>query len=180
MGIRLNARRSANHRTRCARRNSRRSCRQGVTHLLGRHDKILSRHKRARISTSGSNRDKSLWGHYCGKSATMRIHASNQSSRPPTTSSLASVCVDSNSTRVTEARVEKARSTILFAKQGVVIVFNTYTHTLKYTNHPRCQSCLRVLRKSDTMVARVHSKYKISPRWKNGVEVVQLKCLRKQ
>jgi len=158
MAIRLNAKRSTNHRTRCARRNSRRSCRQGVTHLLGRHDRILSRHKKARISTSGSNRDKSLWGHYCGKSATMRKHAPNQASRPPTTSSLASVCVDSNSTRVTEARVKKARSAIFFAKQGVVITFSTYTHTHKHTNHPRCQSRLWVLRKSDTMVARVHSK----------------------
>ena len=74
------------------------------------HDRILSRQKKARISTSGSNRDKSLLGHYCGKSTAMRTHASNQATRPSTMASLASVCVDSNSTRIIEARVEGARS----------------------------------------------------------------------
>jgi len=56
----------------------------------------------------GSNRR----GHYCGKSAAMRTHTSNQATQPSTTASLASVCVDSNSTRMTEARVEGARSAI--------------------------------------------------------------------
>jgi len=60
MANKINTRRSANQGTRCVSRNSRRSCRQGVTHSLGRHDRIQSRHKKARISTSGSNRDKSL------------------------------------------------------------------------------------------------------------------------
>jgi len=113
MAIRINARRSANLGTRCARRNSRRSCSQANAFAgLGRHEKILSQNKKAQILTSGSNRDKSLWGHYCRKSAAMRTHASNQATRPPTTASLASVCVDSNSTRMTEARVEGAWSAI--------------------------------------------------------------------
>ena len=63
MAIRINAIRSANHGTRCARRNSRRSDRQGVTHLLDRHDShicltdtILSQFKNVPLSTSGSNR----------------------------------------------------------------------------------------------------------------------------
>jgi len=112
MAIRINARRSANLGTRCARRNSRRSCRQGVMHSLGRHERILLQNKKAQISTSGSNRDKSLWGHYCGKSAAMRTHASNQATRRPTTASLASVCVDSNLTRMTEARVKEVQSAI--------------------------------------------------------------------
>ena len=45
-----------------------------------------------------------------------------------------------------------------FAKQGVVIPFITYIHTLQHTNHPRCQSCLWVLRKSHTIEALVHSR----------------------
>ena len=88
--IRINARRSANLGTRSIWRNSRRSCRQSVTHSLGRNERILSQNKKARISNSGSNRDKSLWGHYCGKSAVMRTHASIQATRPPTTASVAS------------------------------------------------------------------------------------------
>jgi len=43
-----------------------------------------------------------------------------------------------------------------FARQGVVIPFTTYTHTLKHTYHPRCQSRLWVLRNSDTVEAHVH------------------------
>ena len=90
--------------------------------------------------------------------------------------SLASMCVDSNSTRMTEARVEGARSAIFFARQVVVIPFITYTHTLQHTNHPKCQSRLWVWRKRDNIEARVHSSQKTSSRWKNGVEVVHLKC----
>jgi len=62
-----------------------------------------------------------------------------------------------------------------FARQGVMIPFSTHTHTLQQTNHPRCQSRLWVLHKSDTIEARVHSRLKTSSRWKNGVEVVQLR-----
>jgi len=47
---------------------------------------------------------------------------------------------------------------IFFERQGVVIPFTTYTHTLKHTNHPRCQSRLWMLRKSNTIEARVHSR----------------------
>jgi len=61
-----------------------------------------------------------------------------------------------------------------FARQGAVIPFTTYTHTLKHTNRHRCQGRLWVLRKSDTIEARVHDRLKTSSRWKNGVEVVQL------
>ena len=39
-------------------------------------------------------------------------------------------------------RVEGVRSAILLSRQGVVIPFTTYTHTLKHMYHPRCQSCL--------------------------------------
>jgi hypothetical protein len=60
MAIRINARMSPNHGTHFARRNSSRSDRQGVTHSLGRHERLLSRNKKVRLSTSGSNRDKSL------------------------------------------------------------------------------------------------------------------------
>ena len=130
------------HGKRLARRNSRRSDRQGVMHSLGRHERILSRNKNARLSTSGSNRDKSFRGHYCGKSPAMRTHASSQVMRPPTPTSPALVCVDSNSTRMSETRVEGVRSAIFFARQGVVIPFTMYTHTLKHMYHPRCQSCL--------------------------------------
>jgi len=66
------------------------------------------------------------------------------------------VCFDSNSTRTTEARVEGARSAIFLAREGVVIPFTTYAHTPKHTHHPRCQSRLWVLRKTYTIVARVH------------------------
>ena len=72
----------------------------------------------------------------------MRTHASNEATRPPTTASLASVYIDSNSIRATEARVEGARSAIIFARQGAVIPFTKYTHTLKHTNHHRCQGRL--------------------------------------
>jgi len=65
---------------------------------------------------------------------------------------------------------------IFLARQVVVVPFTIHRHTLKYTNHPRCQSCLWVLRKSDSIEARVHSKLKTSSRWKNRVKVVQLKC----
>jgi len=109
MAIRINVRRSANHGMRSARRNSRRSGRQGATHSLVRHERILSRNNQARLSTSGSNQDKSLWGHYCGKSPAMRTHASSQATRPPTPTSPASVCVDSN-----WSRVEGVRSAIFF------------------------------------------------------------------
>ena len=110
MAIRINARRSANHGTRYARRNWRRSDRQGVTHSLGRDERIVSQNKKAQVSTSGSNQDKSLWGHYCGKSTAMRTHASNEATRPLTPTSPASVCVVSNSTRMTETRVEGVQS----------------------------------------------------------------------
>ena len=72
----------------------------------------VSTNNKVRISTSGSSRDKLLSGHYCGKSATMPTHDANQTARPPTTARLASVCVDSNLARITEARVEGARSAI--------------------------------------------------------------------
>jgi len=45
-----------------------------------------------------------------------------------------------------------------FPRQGVVIPLTTFTYTLKHTNHPRCQSRLWVLRNSDTIEARVHSR----------------------
>ena len=112
MAIRINARRSANHGRRCARPDSRRSGRQGVMHSLGRHERVLSQNKKVLVLTSGSNRDKSLWGHYCGKSPAMRTHSSNQATKPPTPTSPASRCVDSNSTRMTETRVDGARSAI--------------------------------------------------------------------
>ena len=80
----------------------------GVTHSLGRHES----HNKARLSTSGSNQDKSLWDHYCGKPPAIRTHASSQATRPPTPTSPASVCVDSNSTRMSETRVEGVRSAI--------------------------------------------------------------------
>jgi len=62
-----------------------------------------------------------------------------------------------------------------FVRHGIVIPFTTYTHTFKHMYHPGCQSRLWVLCKSDTIEARVHRRYKTSSRWKNGVEIVQLK-----
>ena len=50
----------------------------------------------------------------------------------------------------------QARRLLGISRQGVVIPFTTYTHTLRHMYHPRCQNCLWVLRKSDTNEARVH------------------------
>ena len=52
----------------------------------------------------------------------------------------------------------RERAVQFLARQGIAIPFTTYTHTLKHTNHPRCQSRLWVLHKSDTIEARVHSR----------------------
>jgi len=71
MAIRMKTRMPANRGMTCARRNSRRRFRLGVTHSLGRHERRQSTNKKGTLSTHGSDQGKSLWGHYCGKSVAM-------------------------------------------------------------------------------------------------------------
>jgi len=129
MAVKINLRMPANRGTRCARRNSRRLFRQGVTHLLGRHERRQSKNKKATLSTRGSDRSKLLWGHYCVESAAMRTHASKRPTRPPTKARLASVCVDSNSS--SEARVEGARSGFFCVTRSCDLIHHIFFFNLK-------------------------------------------------
>ena len=79
-----------------------------------------------------------LGDHYCGKSAAMRTHDSNQATRPPRATRFTLVCVDSNWTRMAEAQVEGAQGAIC----ALLTPFITYKHTLQHTNRLRCPSRL--------------------------------------
>jgi len=145
---------------------------QGVTHSLGRHDRILLRHKKPRLSTSGSNQDKSLWDHYCGKSVAMRTHDSNQATRAPTAARLALVFVDSNSTRMAEARVEGARSAIFCETRSSDPIHHIHTHSnIRITLGVRvaCECCARAtpLRHVYTVGKKHHLRSTIEMFWGN-------------
>jgi len=79
--------------------------------------------------TRGCLRKKSLWGHCCGKSAAMRTHASKRTTRSPTKAILPSVCVNLDSIRMSEARVEGARSAIFGKTRSSDPIHHVHTHT---------------------------------------------------
>jgi len=138
MAVRINPRIPATCGSSCARRNTRRSFSQGVTHSLGRHARTQSINNAVTLSTNGSNWGKSLWGHYCGKSDVMRTQASKRPTRSPTKARLASVCVDLSSN--SEARVEGVHNRVLCVTRSCGLIHHIHTHTHKHSNHPSCQS----------------------------------------
>jgi len=82
------------------------------------------------------------------------------------------VCVDLSSNSA--ARVEGERSGVFCVTRSSDLIHHIHTHTQTYES-PEVSECLSVLRKSDTIEARVHSRLNTLSRSKRGVEVVRLK-----
>jgi len=155
--------------TSCERRNSMRCFSLAVTHSLGRH-------ARTQPKTRGNSFDQRLkpqqialrpllWKVCCD------AHASKQTTRLPTTTRLASVCVDLNSQ--SKARVEGAHRGVFWVTRSCALIQHIHTHTQTYKS-PEVSQCLWVLRKSDTLQTRVNTIGKMNHHAQR-VEVMQLK-----